>query len=135
MKGIHQWNRAIPGSEGKYPYTIENNSEISVYGFRDAIKYRLGNRFSFNGNIISRKGQALTMQDVFADFSKNRDSFTLDELTYLLEKWAHRFILIQCMRILCASAKHSSFQKTGLLSTLKKQILRLIVSALVAISV
>lgn len=69
--------------KAKYPYTIENNSEISVYGFRDAIKYRLGNRFSFNGNIISRKGQALTMQDVFADFSKNRDSFTLDELNVL----------------------------------------------------
>lgn len=72
--------------QAKYPYTIENNAELSAYGFRDAIKYRLGGRFSFNGNIISRKGQALTMQDVFADFCKSRDSFTLNELSVLAEE-------------------------------------------------
>lgn len=65
----------------KYPYIIENNAGISVYGFRDALKYSLGSRFSFIGNIISRNGQAMTMQDVFADFCKGRHSFTLDELS------------------------------------------------------
>lgn len=87
--GEHEFisgNELYKAVKAKYPYVIENNPEISVYGFRDALKFRLGNRFSFNGNIISRSGLALTMQDVFADFCKSHESFTLDELSVFADE-------------------------------------------------
>lgn len=38
----------------KYPYTFEKNAGFSVIGWRDALKYKFGARFSFVGNIVSR---------------------------------------------------------------------------------
>ena len=67
----------------KYPYIIEENRALSKYGFRDALKAKLGDRFSFKGNIISRLGQELSMADVFAKYAMNHDSFTLAELQSL----------------------------------------------------
>jgi hypothetical protein len=92
INSVIQEKKFISGTElyqdvkAKYPYIMDNNTEISIYGFRDAIKYRLKEQFSFNGNIISRKGEALTMQDVFADFCKSKDSFTLNELSTLAKE-------------------------------------------------
>lgn len=60
----------------------------SVYGFRDALKYKLGDRFSFKGNIISRAGQELSMADVYANYAKHHDSFTLVELQSLASELA-----------------------------------------------
>lgn len=73
-------NELYDAIKAKYPYIIENNQAYSVYGFRDALKYKLGDRFSFKGNIISRAGQELSMADVFANYAKHHDSFTLTEL-------------------------------------------------------
>lgn len=73
-------NELYDAIKAKYPYIIESNQAYSVYGFRDALKYKLGERFSFSGNIISRAGQKLSMTDVFANFAKHQDSFTLTEL-------------------------------------------------------
>ena len=70
----------------KYPYIIEQNTLISDKGLRDAIGFKLRSRFSFKGNIISSKGQALSMMEVFADFCKHKDSFTLDELKILKQE-------------------------------------------------
>ena len=67
----------------KYPYIIEENQNISIYGFRDALKVKLGNKFSFKGNIISRSGQELSMADVFAKYAITHDTFTLSELQNL----------------------------------------------------
>jgi len=92
INSVIQEKEFISGTElyqdvkAKYPYIMDNNTQISVYGFRDAIKFRLKEQFSFNGNIISRKGEALTMQDVFADFCKSKDSFTLNELSILAKE-------------------------------------------------
>ncbi|MCD8020803.1 MAG: hypothetical protein LUF92_14870, partial [Clostridiales bacterium] len=69
--------------QAKYPYIIENNPEFSVYGFRNALKYKFGNRFSFRGNIISAAGKELSMADVFANYARTHDSFTLAELEML----------------------------------------------------
>ncbi len=66
-----------------YPYIIEENSELSVYGFRDALKYKFGNRFSFKGNIISAAGKELSMADVFANYARGHDNFTLTEIETL----------------------------------------------------
>ncbi len=71
-----------------YPYIIEENSELSVYGFRDALKYKLGASFSFKGNIISAAGKELAMADVFANYARKHDSFTLTELKTLAHELA-----------------------------------------------
>lgn len=73
-------NELYDAIKAKYPYIIESHQAYSVYGFRDALKYKLGDRFSFKGNIISRAGQELSMADVFANYAKHHDSFTLTEL-------------------------------------------------------
>ena len=66
-----------------YPDIIEENSELSFYGFRDALKYKFGDRFSFKGNIINAAGKELSMADVFANYARKHDSFTLAELKTL----------------------------------------------------
>lgn len=73
-------NELYDAIKAKYPYIIESFQAYSVYGFRDALKYKLGDRFSFKGNIISRAGQELSMADVFANYAEHHDSFTLTEL-------------------------------------------------------
>ena len=56
-----------------------------VIGWRDALKYKLGNRFSFTGNIISSKDKELSMSDVFAAYGEDQESFTLSELLAFAE--------------------------------------------------
>lgn len=81
-------NELYDAIKAKYPYIIENNNFCSVYGFRDALKYKLGNRFSFKGNIISRTGQELSMADVFSNYAKKHDRFSLGELQSLASELA-----------------------------------------------
>ena len=69
----------------KYPYTFERNAAFSVIGWRDALKYKLANRFSFVGNIISRDGTSLSMSNVFAEYGKGRQRFSLEELEQFAE--------------------------------------------------
>lgn len=59
-----------------------------MYGFRDALKAKLGNKFSFKGNIISRLGQELSMADVFTKYARSHDAFTLSELQSLASNLA-----------------------------------------------
>lgn len=79
-------NELINSIKQKYHYIIDDNSVLSDIGLRNAIGYKLKDRFSFKGNIISRFGQALSMMEVFADFCKNKVSFTLDELKVLKQE-------------------------------------------------
>lgn len=72
----------------KYPYIIDENHTLSMYGFRDALKAKLGDKFSFKGNIISRSGQELSMANVFAKYARNHDTFTLSELQSLANSLA-----------------------------------------------
>lgn len=81
-------NELYDAIKAKYPYVIEDNHGISVYGFRDALKAKLGNLFSFKGNIISQLGQEFSMTDVFAKYAKGHDSFTLSELQGLASNLA-----------------------------------------------
>ena len=73
-------NELYDAIHAKYPYIVEENHVLSVYGFRDALKAKLGDKFSFRGNIISRLGEELSMADVFTKYARNRDTFTLAEL-------------------------------------------------------
>lgn len=63
-----------------FPYIYEKNEAFPVIGWRDALKYKLKNQFSFNGNIISSKEKPLSMGAVFALYGKNRQNFTLAEI-------------------------------------------------------
>lgn len=76
-------NELYAAIRAKYPYIIEGNTAFSVYGFRDALGYKFRDRFSFRGNIISAPGKEISMTDVFADFAKSHDSFTMSELEVL----------------------------------------------------
>ncbi|MBS5594069.1 MAG: hypothetical protein KHX08_01365 [Clostridiales bacterium] len=64
----------------KYPYIYEKNSIFSQLGWREALKYKLSDRFSFVGNVISAGDAGSSMSDVFASFAKERRAFTMDEL-------------------------------------------------------
>ena len=81
-------NELYDAIRAKYPYIIEENHTLSMYGFRDALKAKLGNKFSFKGNIISRLGQELSMADVFTKYARSHDAFTLSELQSLASNLA-----------------------------------------------
>lgn len=76
-------NELYDSIKAKYSYIIEAYPNLSIYGFRDALKAKLHNRFSFKGNIISEYGHELSMTDVFAKYARNHSSFTLSELQSL----------------------------------------------------
>lgn len=69
----------------KYPYIYEKNSIFSQLGWREALKYKLSDRFSFVGNVISAGDAGFSMSDVFASFAKERRAFTMDELMAFAE--------------------------------------------------
>lgn len=85
-KNFISGNELVDDIKKKFPYIIEQNALLSNKGLRDAIGYRLKERFSFKGNIISSKGESLSMMKVFEDFSKQKDSFTLNELKILKQE-------------------------------------------------
>ena len=64
----------------KYPYIYEKNFIFSQLGWREALKYKLSDRFSFVGNVISAGDAGFSMSDMFASFAKERRAFTMDEL-------------------------------------------------------
>lgn len=64
----------------KYSDIYEEYPNYSDVGWRDALKYKLGNRFSFKGNIISAAGKMLSMRDVFGQITTQVDEITLEEL-------------------------------------------------------
>lgn len=78
-------NELYDAIQTKYPYTFEKNAVFSAIGWRDALKYKFGDRFSFVGNIVSRAGTSLSMSDVFAEYGKGRQRFSIDELEQFAE--------------------------------------------------
>lgn len=69
----------------KYPSLYEDYAGYSDIGWRDALKYKFGRRFSFRGNIISRAGVTLSMCDVFARLAADAESITMSELLAFAE--------------------------------------------------
>lgn len=78
-------NELYDAIRGKYPYIYERNAMFSVIGWRDALKFKLGDRFSFTGNIISSKDMEFSMSDAFAAYGAEQESFTLSELLAFAE--------------------------------------------------
>lgn len=63
-----------------------NNSNFTVWGFRNALSYLLKDKFSFQGRIISKAGQKFNMADVFAQFAREHENLTLAELKAFAEE-------------------------------------------------
>ena len=83
--GFISGNELYDAIKGKYPYIHERNAMFSVIGWRDVLKFKLGNWFSFTGNIISSKDMDLSMSDVFAAYGAEQKSFTISELLAFAE--------------------------------------------------
>lgn len=64
-----------------YPETAERLSFLTLLGVRGAVAYKLRNRFTFSGPVITPKGEAMKMIDIFAMFCQRHTPFTLDELS------------------------------------------------------
>lgn len=71
--------------ESELPSVMERYPYLTGIGLRDVIGYKLKDRFSFKGKIISTFGEKLSMSDVFATFAKNHNHFTLEQLDILKE--------------------------------------------------
>lgn len=63
-----------------YPETAERLSFLTLLGVRGAVAYKLRDRFTFNGPVITPKGKEMNMNDIFAMFCQHHTPFTLDEL-------------------------------------------------------
>ncbi len=62
------------------PSVAINTENFLTWGLRNALAVLLGNQFSFNGAIISERGEALNMSQAFLEFCQARDNMTMDEL-------------------------------------------------------
>lgn len=69
--------------EDNLPDIHERYSFLTWLGLRDVLGYKLKNEFSFKGKIISAYGKDLSMANVFGNFAKSHDYFTLDQLNTL----------------------------------------------------
>ena len=69
--------------QNKMPSILERYPFLTWLGLRDVLAYKLRNMFSFKGKIISAYGEGLSMADVFANFAKTHDHFTLAQLDIL----------------------------------------------------
>lgn len=66
----------LPSITERYPY-------LTWLGLRDVLAYKLKDMFSFNGKIISAYGEDLSMADVFANYARTHEHFTLAQLDML----------------------------------------------------
>lgn len=76
-------NELLEMIQARYPHILESNLLISMMGMRDALKYHLGSKFSFKGNIISDPARAISMADVFGNYARMHTTFTMTELKNL----------------------------------------------------
>ena len=67
----------------KCPSIAINTDGYTTYGLRNCLGYILRDQFAFNGPIITLKGEELSMADVFAEYTKEHEVLSIDELSDL----------------------------------------------------
>lgn len=67
----------------KCPSIAINTEGYTTYGLRNCLGYILRDQFAFNGPIITLKGKELSMADVFAEYAKDHEVLSVDELSVL----------------------------------------------------
>ena len=79
-------NELAEAIDTHFPDIKEMYQWITPVGMRNVIGYKLSDRFSFNGNIISKYGEDLSMAEVYAKYCHKHSRFTLDELNVLKQE-------------------------------------------------
>lgn len=79
-------NELVEAVDAHFPDIKEMYQWITPVGMRNVIGYKLSDRFSFNGNIISKYGEDLSMAEVYAKYCRKHSWFTLDELNVLKQE-------------------------------------------------
>lgn len=79
-------NELVEAVEAHFPDIKEMYQWITPVGMRNVIGYKLNDRFSFNGNIISKYGEDLSMAEVYEKYCRKHSRFTLDELNVLKQE-------------------------------------------------
>ena len=79
-------NELVEAVDAHFPDIKEMYQWITPVGMRNVIGYKLSDRFSFNGNIISKYGEDLSMSEVYAKYCHKHSRFTLDELNVLKQE-------------------------------------------------
>lgn len=95
-----------------YPETAERLSFLTLLGVRGAVAYKLRDRFTFSGPVVTPKGQEMNMIDVFAMFCQHRAPFTLDELAAFAKK-CDSTIYLDTVHRNCVRVSETEFVPTG----------------------
>ncbi len=95
-----------------YPETAERLSFLTLLGIRGAVAYKLRDRFTFSGPVITPKGKAMNMIDIFAMFCQRHTPFTLEELASFSRE-CDSTIYLDTVHRNCARVSETEFVATG----------------------
>lgn len=79
-------NEIVEAVEAHIPDIKETCQWITSMGMKNLVEYRLNERFSFNGNIVSKYGDDLSMAEVYARYCQKHSWFSLAELNVLKQE-------------------------------------------------
>ena len=74
------------------PEVIETNPGVTKLGYRNLLKIKFANYFTFNGDVISNVGDNVDVCKLFTDFCKIREKFSLSDLISFKSKINKSFI-------------------------------------------
>lgn len=74
------WSLVFETIKEKMPIFIENNVYLSSIGIRNAVSRKLSGRFHFDGEVVSRRGEAISMADVYKLYGKHHAPFSDDDI-------------------------------------------------------
>lgn len=66
--------------QNKCPSIAVNTEEFTTHGLRNCLGYILRDRFTFNGSIISSRRTYLSMGDVYIEFTRQHEVFSLEDI-------------------------------------------------------
>lgn len=95
-----------------YPETAERLSFLTPLGVRGAVAYKLQDRFTFSGPVITPKGKAMNMIDVFSMFCQHHAPFSLSELEGFAKE-CDSPIYWDTVHMNCARVSEEEFVATG----------------------
>lgn len=74
------WSLVFKKIRETMPIFIENNVYLSSLGIRNAVARKLSGRFHFDGEVISHRGETISMADVYRLYGKHYAPFSDDDL-------------------------------------------------------
>ena len=80
------WSIVFERIQKSMPIFIENNVYLSSIGIRNAVAKKLSGRFHFDGEVICRRGESLSMADVYRLYGEHHTPFSDDDIYYFSKK-------------------------------------------------